>query len=113
MKKFSVEIPEEVRKEFLVIDLIDGYRTRGHLFTETNPVRDRRKYQPTLDLENFGLNKKDLSTVFNAGDILGMGASTLSEIIKHLKAIYCDSIGVEYMYIRNPEELKVVAKSFE
>ena len=102
----SVEIPEEVRKEFLVIDLINGYRTRGHLFTETNPVRDRRKYQPTLELENFGLNKKDLSTVFNAGDILGMGASTLSEIIKHLKAIYCDSIGVEYMYIRNPEELK-------
>ncbi len=105
-EEVSVEIPEEVRKEFLVIDLIDGYRTRGHLFTETNPVRDRRKYQPTLDLENFGLNKKDLSTVFNAGDILGMGASTLSEIIKHLKAIYCDSIGVEYMYIRNPEELK-------
>jgi 2-oxoglutarate dehydrogenase E1 component len=105
-EEVSVEIPEEVRKEFLVIDLIDGYRTRGHLFTETNPVRDRRKYQPTLDLENFGLNKKDLSIVFNAGDILGMGASTLSEIIKHLKAIYCDSIGVEYMYIRNPEELK-------
>ena len=102
----SVEIPEEVRKEFLVIDLINGYRTRGHLFTETNPVRERRKYSPTLDVENFGLNKSDLTTVFNAGGVLGIGAKTLAEIIKHLKTVFCDSIGVEYMYLRNPEELK-------
>ena len=102
----EVKIPEEVRKEFLVIDLIDGYRTRGHLFTKTNPVRERRKYSPTLDLENFGLTSEDLSTVFSAGQILGSGPLKLSEIIKHLKAIYCDSIGVEYMYIRNPEEIK-------
>ncbi len=102
----EVEIPEEVRKEFLVIDLINGYRTRGHLFTKTNPVRERRKYSPTLELENFGLASQDLSTVFNAGQILGIGPQKLSEIIKHLQAIYCDSIGVEYMYLRNPEEIK-------
>ena len=42
----SSEIPLEVRKEFLVVDLINGYRTRGHLFTKTNPVRERRQYQP-------------------------------------------------------------------
>ncbi len=102
----SVEIPEEVRKEFLVIDLINGYRTRGHLFTKTNPVRERRKYSPTLDIENFGLTQSDLSTVFNAGEILGIGPKKLSDIIQHLKTIYCDSIGVEYMYLRNPEELK-------
>ena len=40
----STQIPEQVQKEFQVIKLIDGYRTRGHLFTQTNPVRDRRKY---------------------------------------------------------------------
>ncbi|MCH2034327.1 MAG: 2-oxoglutarate dehydrogenase E1 component [Tenacibaculum sp.] len=102
----EVEIPEEVRKEFLVIDLINGYRTRGHLFTKTNPVRERRKYTPTLDLENFGLTQNDLSTVFNAGQILGIGPKTLDIIIQHLQAIYCDSIGVEYMYLRNPEEIK-------
>jgi len=102
----SVEIPEEIRKEFLVIDLINGYRTRGHLFTKTNPVRERRKYEPTLDIENFGLSKEDLNKVFNAGDILGIGPKTLAEIITHLKQIYCDSIGIEYMYLRNPEELK-------
>ncbi|WP_233900156.1 2-oxoglutarate dehydrogenase E1 component [Tenacibaculum piscium] len=101
----SVEVPDAVRKEFLVIDLINGYRTRGHLFTKTNPVRDRRKYNPTLDLETFGLHQTDLTTVFNAGGVLGIGATTLAQIIHHLKAIFCESIGVEYMYLRNPEEL--------
>ncbi len=102
----EIEIPEEVRKEFLVIDLINGYRTRGHLFTKTNPVRERRKYTPTLDLANFGLTDQDLTTVFNAGQILGIGPQKLSVIVTHLQNIYCDSIGVEYMYIRNPEEIK-------
>jgi len=100
------EVPENVLKEFQVVRLIDGYRTRGHLFTKTNPVRERRQYQPTLALENFGLSKADLNETFEAGSILGLGKSQLSVIIKHLEAIYCDSIGVEYMYIRKPEEIK-------
>ncbi|RLJ65620.1 2-oxoglutarate dehydrogenase E1 component [Lacinutrix venerupis] len=102
----STQIPEHVQKEFQVVKLIDGYRNRGHLFTKTNPVRERRKYAPTLEIENFGLTQNDLSTVFNAGEILGIGSQTLQEIIKHLESIYCDSIGVEYMYIRKPEEIQ-------
>jgi 2-oxoglutarate dehydrogenase E1 component len=102
----SIEIPEEVHKEFLVVDLINGYRTRGHLFTETNPVRERRQYQPNLDIENFGLSQSDLDIEFSAGEIIGLGKTTLSKIITKLQRIYCDSIGVEYMYMRNPEKLK-------
>ena len=105
-EEVSTEIPQEVRKEFLVVDLINGYRTRGHLFTKTNPVRDRRQYFPTLDIENFGLNEKDLEKEFSAGEVLGLGKTKLSIIIDNLKRIYCDSIGVEYMYMRNPEKLK-------
>ena len=99
------EVPESVIKEFQVIKLIDAYRTRGHLFTKTNPVRDRRKYSPTLDIENFGLTDADLDMTFNAGSVMGIGPTTLAQIIAHLKAIYCDSIGVEYMYIRDPEKV--------
>ncbi|MCK0108435.1 2-oxoglutarate dehydrogenase E1 component [Flavobacteriaceae bacterium S0825] len=102
----STQIPEHVQKEFQVVKLIDGYRNRGHLFTKTNPVRARRKYAPTLEIENFGLSQSDLDTVFNAGDILGLGKQTLREIRTHLEAIYCNSIGVEYMYIRKPDEIE-------
>ncbi|MFT6756128.1 MAG: 2-oxoglutarate dehydrogenase E1 component [Urechidicola sp.] len=105
-EEVEVQIPEEVHKEFQILELINGYRTRGHLFTETNPVRDRRTYKPTLAIENFGLNSNDLENNFSAGEVLGLGTTPLKNIIKHLEQIYCDSIGVEYMYIRNPEVLK-------
>ena len=105
-KESCPEVPDTVLKEFRVIDLINGYRTRGHFFTKTNPVRERRKYTPTLAIENFGLSESDLDTVFDAGNQTGSGKNTLRNIIKHLEIVYCDSIGVEYMYIRNPEELK-------
>ncbi|MGO3182565.1 MAG: 2-oxoglutarate dehydrogenase E1 component [Aequorivita sp.] len=95
----------DVIKEFQVLKLIDGYRTRGHFFTKTNPVRERRKYSPTLAIENFGLSQHDLKATFRAGEVIGIGDASLEEIIKHLESIYCDSIGIEYMFIRNPVEI--------
>lgn len=109
----SNEIPENVRKEFAVISLINGYRTRGHLFTKTNPVRERRKYSPTLDIENFGLSQADLETVFQAGIQIGIGPAKLKDIIAHLQQTYCQSIGAEYMYIRNPEIIEWLQKKME
>ncbi|UII77035.1 2-oxoglutarate dehydrogenase E1 component [Flagellimonas sp. HMM57] len=102
----EIEMPETLQKEFEVIRLINGYRSRGHLFTQTNPVRERRKYEPTLEISNFGLSEADLDTVFDAGKIIGIGSSSLKEIVSHLERIYCDAIGVEYMYIRTPERIQ-------
>jgi len=89
--------------EFKVMNLIASYRNRGHLFTRTNPVRTRRKYSPTLDIENFGLTTDDLQKTFQAGKELGLGNAKLSEIISHLNQTYCQSIGAEFYYIRRPE----------
>ena len=100
------EVPETFKKEFQVINLIDAYRKSGHLFTHTNPVRERRKYSPTLDIENFGLEESDMETVFQAGSQVGIGPSSLKDIIIHLKQVYCQSIGVEYMYIRKPDQVE-------
>ncbi|MBC7865468.1 MAG: 2-oxoglutarate dehydrogenase E1 component, partial [Bacteroidia bacterium] len=99
-------IPENVTKEFKVIALINGYRQRGHLFTHTNPVRERRQYQPTLEIQNFGLTEKDLDTVFHAGTEIGLGDAKLKDIIAHLDQTYCGHIGVEYLYLRDPKVLK-------
>jgi 2-oxoglutarate dehydrogenase E1 component len=106
-------IPENVSNEFKVINLINGYRSRGHLFTLTNPVRERRKYSPTLDAENFGLAATDMETVFQAGSLIGIGASKLSAIIAHLKETYCSSIGVEYMYMRNLDAVSWIQTRME
>ncbi len=99
------DMPLSFQKEFKVINLIDAYRKSGHLFTKTNPVRERRKYTPTLELKNFGLDESDLEEEFQAGEQVGIGPSTLRSIIEHLEKVYCQSIGIEYMYIRDPEEI--------
>ncbi len=106
-------IPENVTKEFKVLGLINGYRQRGHLFTKTNPVRQRRTYDPTLALENFGLSNQDLETVFQAGSEIGIGAVKLKDIIAHLECTYCQSIGVEYLYMREPKVLKWLQERME
>ena len=103
---FEGETPEHIFKEINVLNLIDGYRGRGHLFTKTNPVRERRKYYPGKELETFGLSDADLDTVFNAGRQVGLGPATLRDIRDLLEQTYCESIGAEYIYIRNPIKTK-------
>jgi 2-oxoglutarate dehydrogenase E1 component len=104
---------EALQKEFKVINLINGYRQRGHLFTKTNPVRERRKYSPSLDIENFGLSAADLETTFHAGTEVGLGDAKLKDIIAHLDNSYCQSIGVEYQYIRDPERVSWLREKIE
>ena len=115
--KFNYEqvdqIPVNVLKEFRVINLINAYRSRGHLFTKTNPVRDRRKYNPTLEIKNFGLDNEDLLTVFQASEQVGLAPCTLNDIIIHLEQTYCQSIGIEYQYIRHPERVEWIRKNIE
>ena len=96
-------IPEKFMKEFQVVRLIYAYRSRGHLFTQTNPVRARREYTPTLDIENFGLSQEDLDTKFEAGELLRLGKVSLRKIIEFLSNIYRSTIGSEYQHIQKPE----------
>ncbi|MBN2236659.1 MAG: 2-oxoglutarate dehydrogenase E1 component [Bacteroidales bacterium] len=99
--------------EFRVINLIEDYRKRGHLFTKTNPVRTRRHYEPSLDYQNFGLQKQDLEQVFEAGKKVGLGAAKLKDIIQMLDQTYCGSIAVEYVYIRNLDEIAWLKSKME
>lgn len=98
----SVDL-QQYPNEFRVINLINDYRRRGHLFTKTNPVRKRRQYSPSLDIENYGLTQKDLQRSFKAGNEIGIGKARLSDIIEHLQETYCQSVGAEVYYIRKPE----------
>lgn len=102
-----------IYKEINVLNMINGYRQRGHLFTKTNPVRERRQYFPGKELETFGLSDDDLETVFNAGSEIGLGPAKLKNILKFIEDTYCQSIGVEYRYLRNPIKLAWFEKQIE
>jgi len=104
---------EILSDEFKVLNLINAYRKRGHLFTKTNPVHPRRQYLPTLEIQNFNLTEADLNKTFHAGSEIGIGNSTLSKIIEHLEQTYCQSVGAEFVYIRQPEIVNWLTKRME
>jgi 2-oxoglutarate dehydrogenase E1 component len=109
----SGETPEHFLKEINVLNMINGYRSRGHLFTKTNPVRERRKYFPGKELETFGLSDADLDTVFNAGVEVHLGPAKLRDIRQLLEDTYCESVGAEYKYIRDPDKIEWFEQKME
>lgn len=90
-------------KELAVAALIDGYRHRGHLTSNTNPIRTRRDRKPHLSIHDYGLDDIDLNQTFTAGEIIGLNNATLSAIINKLQDIYCATIGFEYAHIEDNE----------
>lgn len=100
-------------KEVQVQKLIHAYRSRAHLRSKTNPVRERKDRKPILDLEDFGLSKADLQTEFEAGNEIGIGKASLEKIIDTLKYIYEGTVGFEYLYVRNPEKMAWLQRRIE
>ena len=96
---------EQLPKEIKVRALIHAHRSRAHLRSKTNPVRERRDRKALIDPEYFGLGPEDMNTEFQAGNEIGIGTAKLSTIIESLKKIYEGPIGFEYLYIRDPEML--------
>lgn len=93
-------------KETAVRNLIYAYRSRGHLKSDTNPVRKRRDHNVSLELSNFGLSDEDMDTEFSVGEVVGLGKATLREIIDRLTKVYLGHIGFEYIHIRDSEILE-------
>ncbi len=104
---------ENSKKEIAVSNVIDAYRQRGHLFAKTNPVRARRKHEMPINLEDFGLGKSEMDTIFQSGHRIGIGPSTLRDILAFLEKTYCSSVGVEYKFVRNPEVLQWLEEKME
>ncbi|MGI4823670.1 MAG: 2-oxoglutarate dehydrogenase E1 component [Janthinobacterium lividum] len=93
-------------KETAVRNLIQAFRSRGHLRAKTNPVRERKDRKERLNLADFGLSDSDLDAKFRQGEDLGLGANaTLREIVAALTSIYAGTVGFEYTYIRDPQVL--------
>jgi len=88
-------------KEVSIVKLIQGYRSRGHLIADTNPIRQRRQHKSDLELKYFGLDEKDLNQEFESGKDIKIGKATLNNILEHLKKTYCGSIGAEFVYCRD------------
>ena len=102
-----------VDKELGVLKIIDGYRKRGHLLSDTNPIRKRRDRKAHLDLNDFNLDDSDLGQFFQAGAEIGLENATLQQILDQLKRTYTGHIGFEYAHIENNEKRIWLQKKIE
>jgi 2-oxoglutarate dehydrogenase E1 component len=99
--------------EIKVYRLILGYRNKGHLIATTNPIRTRKDRGANLDLAFFGLSEADLNKTFQVGSIIGLGATTLKEILAHLQKTYAQNVGVEFKYISDQQRVDWLTNELE
>lgn len=104
---------EKMKKEFNVFRLIQSFRARGHLLSDTNPIRARQDRHARISLPDYGLSDDDLNQVFYVGNFCGLGEATLGDILRHLKEMYCGKIGIEYMHSNNTDIRRWVRDRFE
>lgn len=97
-------IAEQTEKQANVLQLINAYRTRGHLLADIDPLDMAPYSAEELELENFGLTIWDLDREFITGGLHGEKTLTLRRILEILRRAYCGKVGTEYRHIQSKEE---------
>jgi len=104
---------EEIEKQAHVLQLIHAYRVRGHLVADLDPLDSTRAPHKDLDPATYGLTLWDLDREFITNGLSGKDRATLREILEVLRDTYCGTIGVEYMYIADPERKEWLQERME
>jgi 2-oxoglutarate dehydrogenase E1 component len=107
---------EHERKQIQVLRLINAYRLQGHLHAQIDPLAIRAvadENETELTLEDHGLSKDDLKTIFDCETFVGPKNMELGELYKALNETYCGSIGTEFMHIPSPEEREWIQHRIE
>jgi 2-oxoglutarate dehydrogenase E1 component len=109
------DLAHQIKQE-KVIDLINAYRSMGHLQATIDPLGLYTGINnPTLALSHYGFTDADMSTIFDVGSFGGLkkSSATLQEIYQQLRKIYCGTIGIEYMHINQNEEVTWIQQRME
>ncbi len=104
---------DQLTKELRVYKLIQSYRSRAHLTSNTNPIRERKDRKPHLELEYHGLSQEDLKQEFIIGQELNIGKASLQKIIERLQEVYTSTIGMEYSHIKDSDVRNWIRDKFE
>ncbi len=101
------------KKELGAYRLILGYRNKGHLLAKTNPIRPRKDRGANLGLAFYGFTEEDLDKNFFAGNLIGLGTTTLRAILNHLQQIYAGHVGIEFKYISDQKKVDWLTNEME
>ncbi|HEY3088726.1 MAG TPA: multifunctional oxoglutarate decarboxylase/oxoglutarate dehydrogenase thiamine pyrophosphate-binding subunit/dihydrolipoyllysine-residue succinyltransferase subunit [Jatrophihabitantaceae bacterium] len=103
----------QIDKNARVIELINAYRTNGHLMADTDPLEYTVRSHPDLDITRHGLTLWDLDREFPVGGFAGLNLARLRDILGVLRDAYCRRVGVEYMHITDPAQRRWIQERIE
>ena len=102
-----------VDKTAKILEIIDAYRTRGHLMADTDPLNYRQRRHPDLDVLEHGLTLWDLDREFPVGGFNGAQYMKLRDVLGVLRDSYCRTVGIEYMHIMDPVQRRWIQERVE
>ena len=105
----SVDWMQEIRAYRMIL----GYRNKGHLLAKTNPIRTRKDRGANIELAFYGFTEADLDKEFHAGNLIGIGTTSLRNIFNHLEKCYTAHIGIEFKYISDQKKVDWLTNEVE
>ncbi len=100
-------------REIRAYRLILGYRNKGHLVAKTNPIRERKDRGAHIDLAFYGFTEADIDNNFYAGNLVGLGTTSLKNILDHLEKCYAYHTGIEFKYICEQKKIDWLTNAVE
>ncbi|WP_425429759.1 multifunctional oxoglutarate decarboxylase/oxoglutarate dehydrogenase thiamine pyrophosphate-binding subunit/dihydrolipoyllysine-residue succinyltransferase subunit [Corynebacterium phocae] len=117
--RWAQDVPNTgVNKDARVLQLIEAYRSRGHLLANVNPLGWKQPGLPwpnhrDLDMQTYGLTIWDLDRSFKVGGFGHKESMTLREVLSRLRAAYTQKVGSEFMHIMDRDEREWLRERLE
>ncbi len=105
----SIDWMREIRAYRLIL----GYRNKGHLVAKTNPIRERKDRGANIGIAFYGFTEADLDNNFYAGNLVGLGTTSLKNILDHLEKCYAYHTGIEFKYISEQKKIDWLTNAVE
>ena len=110
----GVSVEQATKDSVRAIMWIRAYRMRGHLHAKLDPLGlAPRGDHEELHPQHYGFEEKDWDRPIFLDNVLGLQYSTIREIVEILERTYCQTLGVEFMHISNPEEKAWIQERIE
>ncbi len=95
-------------------EIINAYRSRGHLISDIDPLDLMDREMPDeLDPFTYELSIWDLDRDVYTGDIAGADHHTFGQLLGIMRDAYCRTVGTEYMHILDPVEKHWIQSKIE
>jgi multifunctional 2-oxoglutarate metabolism enzyme len=95
-------------------EIINAYRSRGHLISNIDPLGLMDREMPDeLDPFTYELSIWDLDRAVFTDNFAGTENHTFGELLGMLRDAYCRTVGIEYMHIMDPVEKQWIQSKVE